>query len=703
MDSSAASEILSDIIIYTKYARFLENEKRRESWDELCNRNRDMHIKKFPQLKDEITDVYDKFVRTKKLLPSMRTMQFAGKPIEINPTRAYNCSYLSISCPEAFAEVMFLLLGGTGVGYSVQKHHVRMLPRILGQIKHKNRKMRRYLIGDSLEGWSDAIKVLVDSFFSGKTEVYFDFSDIRPKGTRLVTAGGKAPGPAPLRKCLAQIQSVFENALQERGMGTQLLPIECHDICCFIADAVLSGGIRRSAMISLFSKDDEEMLYCKSGAWWDLNPQRARANNSAVFLRGITKKKDFRDFWEIVKNSGSGEPGIFFTKDVNIGVNPCVSGDTHVITKIGSFPISVLVDKTIEIWNGYEWSTVTPKITGYNQPMLEISLIGDHDFRASIKCTYYHKFYLNNGTQVEAKDLKIDDEIPAYDVVINSDHKLTITGAKIASIQKTKTESVVYCVNEPKRNMVVFNGILTGNCAEISLRDCQFCVAGDTKIITRDGIGNIRDLVGKDVEIWNGSEWSRVKPFATGMNELYRVYFSDGSHLDATAYHRFLVKDRFEKEYRIATTKEILDSLSTLKYKISVPRSNFSDFNFGSNNEHSYAYGVILGDGSIKGTVATAPFFFNSGKMCVYEHLKKYFRHEYKTSEKIVCSFQGLDLSLMKKLKNQNDGLPSEVFSWNKESILNFIAGWADTDGSRASNGIRIYGNEKILEMDNYY
>lgn len=319
-----SQKILSDITVYMKYARYIESKQRRETWTEICERNMEMHIKRFPWLSEEITQIYKDFVFTKKVLPSMRSLQFAGKPIDLNPSRQYNCSALAISCPEAFAEVMFLLLGGTGVGFSVQKNHVKQLPPIRGVIKPTSRqKKQRYLVSDSIEGWADAIKVLVQSYFYGKKELDFDLSDIRPKGSRLVVAGGKAPGSAPLRKCLTEITCVFENALEERGRGTQLKPIECHDICCYIADAVLAGGIRRSATISLFSKDDLEMLFAKSGAWWDSNPQRARANNSAVFIRAATKKKDFMEFWEIVKRSGSGEPGIFFTNDPNTLTNPC--------------------------------------------------------------------------------------------------------------------------------------------------------------------------------------------------------------------------------------------------------------------------------------------------------------------------------------------------------------------------------------------
>lgn len=642
-------KILSDITVYSKYARYLPEQKRRETWEEIVLRNATMHCKKFPKLEDEIMSTYGQ-VLDKKVLPSMRSLQFGGKPIEISPNRLFNCAYMPIDDVAAFSETMFLLLGGTGVGYalsldtpimttkgwklmrdislwdqvfgpdgkptnvcdvspiykdhevyeiefsngqilkadaghlwtiqsrgqrnttgyhsgnntktvktedlnigdsiwvtkpldlqnkdlvldpyvlgywlgdgtttnssistsdifiieefnrlgyptthirrydyvvkgglgkglkqlglqrrwtdavskkrrswgqkripeeymyssieqrlsllqglmdsdgtctkkgqcvfsvksevlardvlelccslglnptlntricgtinmwavsfttnqpvfrlprklerlcahtlqsdrifirniqkilsepvrcitvdnashlylagqmmipthnSVQKHHVEKLPEVIGP----KRRRRRYLIGDSIEGWADAIKVLVESYFYNKSIPDFDYRDIRPKGANLITSGGKAPGPQPLKDCVHNVRKVFDGALESRGTGTQLKTLEVHDIICYIADAVLAGGIRRAALISLFSFDDQEMLTSKFGNWWELYPQRARANNSAVALRHRIKEKDFFEFWSKVKASGSGEPGIYFTNDKEWGANPCV-------------------------------------------------------------------------------------------------------------------------------------------------------------------------------------------------------------------------------------------------------------------------------------------------------------------------------------------------------------------------------------------
>lgn len=310
-----SKKILSDVTVFMKYAKYQPSLNRRETWEELVTRNKEMHQKKYPKLHDEIEQAY-KLVYDKKVLPSMRSMQFAGKPIEISPNRIYNCAYAPIDDWRVFGEVMFLLLGGTGVGYSVQKHHVEKLPEIR---KPNPNRFKRFLISDSIEGWADAVKMLMKSYFKGGSTIQFDFSDIRPKGARLVTSGGKAPGPQPLKECLVKMQGILET----KEDGDKLTAIEVHDLVCHIADAVLAGGIRRAALISLFSADDDEMIACKSGAWWELNPQRGRANNSAVLLRRKVTKEFFMDLWKRIEASGAGEPGIYLSNEKDWGTNPC--------------------------------------------------------------------------------------------------------------------------------------------------------------------------------------------------------------------------------------------------------------------------------------------------------------------------------------------------------------------------------------------
>ena len=305
--------ILSDITTYLKYAKYNPEKQRREVWSELVDRNKSMHLKKFPQLSEEIEWAY-KFVYDKKVLPSMRSMQFAGKPIEINNTRVFNCSYLPIDDLASFSEIMFLLLSGCGVGYSVQQHHIEKLPEVRKPLKSK-----RYLVGDSIEGWADAVKVLMKAYLRGGPAPLFDFRDIRPKGASLITVGGKAPGPEPLKIALIHVQSI----LDRKTDGEKLTSVECHDIICHLADAVLSGGIRRAALIALFNLDDEDMLTCKFGNWWEENPQRGRANNTAVLINSKIEKDIFLGLWKKIELSNSGEPGFIFSNDKDAGTNPC--------------------------------------------------------------------------------------------------------------------------------------------------------------------------------------------------------------------------------------------------------------------------------------------------------------------------------------------------------------------------------------------
>ena len=310
-----SNQILSEITVHMKYARYLPEQKRRETWEELVTRNMNMHLKKFPQLELQIRKAY-KMVYDKKVLPSMRSMQFGGKPIEVAPNRIFNCAFMPADDWRCFGESMFLLLGGTGVGYSVQKHHVEKLPEIT---RPNTNRTRRFLVNDSIEGWADAVKALVRSYFNGGSRLRFDYSDIRPKGAALITSGGKAPGPQPLRECLVKL----EGMLSQKENGDKLAPIEVHDMICHIADAVLAGGIRRAALISLFSADDEDMIAAKTGNWWETNPQRGRANNSVVLLRHKINEEYFMNLWDRVRASGAGEPGFYFSNDKDWGTNPC--------------------------------------------------------------------------------------------------------------------------------------------------------------------------------------------------------------------------------------------------------------------------------------------------------------------------------------------------------------------------------------------
>jgi len=308
-------EILSDITVYNKYSKHLPGESRRENWFELVSRNENMHLRKYPEHAQEIQEVFGD-VYLKKVLPSMRSLQFGGRPIEVANNRIFNCAFMPIDDTDAFSEMMFLLLGGTGMGYSVQTHHVARLPKVVGP----DSESRRFLVGDSIEGWADAVKVVVESYFLGKHKVKLDFSDIREKGAALITTGGKAPGPAPLKRCIKALSKLLDKVAKDKR---KLKTIEAHDMCCIIADAVLAGGIRRAALISLFSYGDMDMMLAKSGTWWVDTPYRARSNNSVILDRQLITRDMFDDLMQIVRDSGAGEPGVYWSSDLEMGTNPC--------------------------------------------------------------------------------------------------------------------------------------------------------------------------------------------------------------------------------------------------------------------------------------------------------------------------------------------------------------------------------------------
>ncbi len=308
-------QALAEITVFNKYARFNNDLGRRENWEEIVTRNKDMHITKYPHMREEIEEVYRDYVYTKRVLPSMRSLQFGGRPILMTESRIFNCAYAPAESVKFFSELMFLLLGGTGMGYSVQSMHINKLPKVKSPESDSEYKFQ---VQDSIVGWSDAIKVVCKAFFSAGTLPIFDYRDIREKGAELITTGGLAPGSDPLKKCVEELVKRFRQAI-----GRKLRPIEVHDMACIIADAVLAGGIRRAAMISLFDREDEEMLNCKAGEWYIDHPYRARSNNSAVLLRGEVTEQEFKSLMKRIEASGCGEPGVYWTNNKNHGTNPC--------------------------------------------------------------------------------------------------------------------------------------------------------------------------------------------------------------------------------------------------------------------------------------------------------------------------------------------------------------------------------------------
>ncbi len=331
--------MMSEANFFKGYSRWDDDKAGYENWDESVARVMNMHRSKYadvmtPEL-SEMIDFAETAYRDKLILGAQRALQFGGDQIMKHNARLYNCSFSYANRPVFFQHAMYLLLAGCGVGFSVQKHHVAQLP----SIKRPAPQMKVFMIPDSIEGWADAFGVLLSSYFISdspfpgykNSTVQFDYSKIRAEGA-FISGGFKAPGPKGLEKALELCRQLLDLALTDK-LTTSLSPIEVYDFVMHMADAVISGGVRRAATLCLFSKDDEAMMTAKTGNWFETNPQRARSNNSALLIRDHTSKAEFDRLIERAKQFG--EPGFVFADDTEFGFNPCVEIGMRALTALG--------------------------------------------------------------------------------------------------------------------------------------------------------------------------------------------------------------------------------------------------------------------------------------------------------------------------------------------------------------------------------
>ena len=350
----SALQELQNYTFVSKYARWLENKNRRETWKEAVERVKDMMHTMYADknITQDIDWAYEVMYK-KKVLGSQRGLQFGGEPILKRHAKIYNCTSSYCDRLRFFQECFWLLLCGSGTGFSVQKHHVAKLPNLSNKPKSKDQGIK-YVIEDSIEGWADALGVLLSSYFVKPAEdkfsqykdeyVIFDYSEIRPQGSTLSSGVGKAPGFEPLQKGLEKIRVLLDRCLSNGKK--KLRPIDAYDIVMHSSDAVLSGGVRRSASLALFSADDEEMAKAKTGNWFIDNPQRARSNNSALLLKDGTSFEQFASLMESVKEFG--EPGFIWSDSTEMTFNPCV--------EVGMWPVDETTGESG--WQGCNLSTI---------------------------------------------------------------------------------------------------------------------------------------------------------------------------------------------------------------------------------------------------------------------------------------------------------------------------------------------------------
>jgi len=432
--------------------------------------------------------------------------------------------YWDLSIPKTHNYVLAngCVVHNTGIGFSVQRHHVDALPEIR---KPNPKRTRRFLIGDSIEGWSDAIKILMKSYFGISTSTpIFDYSDIRQKGALLVTSGGKAACPKPLKDCIHKIQGILDSKVD----GTKLTTLEVHDIVCHIADAVLAGGIRRAALISLFSFDDQNMLTCKFGNWWETNPQRGRANNSVVLLRHKIHKEDFMSLWEKIEASNSGEPGIFFSNDKDWGVNPC--------GEIGLRPNQFCNLVEVNVSDVETQEELNLRVKG-------ASFIG------TLQASYTEFHYLRDVWQKNTEK----------EALIG----VGMTGIASGRVLKLDLKEASRIVKE--ENVRVADMIGINHAARTTTLKPSGCMVPETKIITNKGVltldeifklngYDLNELKDKEKLFLEVTEDLKVKDkddkfqqveklYVNGVEEIYDIEFEDGLIVSVTGNHKFLTKN----------------------------------------------------------------------------------------------------------------------------------------------------------------
>lgn len=484
---------LSKFVYYRTYSRWLSEENRRETWKETCARAVEYNTSLATTSKEEAEELFDNMYNLKQFI-SGRSLWIGGSEASKKvPLAGFNCSFVVIDNLVSFDELFYLLMVGTGVGFRILPSDVAKLPTFrqnveLTTTKHKGMpwgdpvteyieasKDHAYIIvGDSKEGWKEALATYLRFMTNPKktqTKLIIDFTKIRPKGTPLMTFGGTASGSESIKDMFNKIHKVItEGEYSSKPVDGKLRPIHCLDICNLIGQNVVVGGVRRTAEIALIDPKDTECTEAKS----NLTPEKYHRfmSNNSLYIEETPTKEYLQKIFDSIR--GTGEPGFINVAESKrrrgdyAGTNPCVTGDTEILTgEHGYVPIKDVVDTDVTVWNGYEWSQVRPRVTGYNQPILEIKFSNG----TSLKCTDYHKFVLAGGERVMATELSIGDKLEKWTLPDGKASELVY----VTEIVRRDNEPTVYCFTEPKNHTGIFNGVMTAQCGEILLPANAVC------------------------------------------------------------------------------------------------------------------------------------------------------------------------------------------------------------------------------------
>lgn len=337
--------MVREFILRTGYARWNHHTRSSETFLECLSRVIEMHVRRFPQLESEIRWAAER-VQEGLVLPAMRSLQYGGAAIEHEPIRIYNTWGAHADRPEVFGEALLLLLSGGGIGFSVQRQHVGALPEVAPV-----QSELVFRVADSIRGWGDALTQLIVGRYQG-VRVQLDLSGLRPSGSQDPISGDYVAGPESLRRLELRVHHLFDQA-----EGRKLFPIECYDLFCYAADAAVAEHNGRSAMLALFSPDDEDMLLAKTGNWYESHPWRARSNNSAVLIRGQANRSDFDRLFEFCHEWG--EPGIYWTDNPDTCSNSCVESGFYPVLTLNREQAEILGRQEGERVSGWQGCTLS--------------------------------------------------------------------------------------------------------------------------------------------------------------------------------------------------------------------------------------------------------------------------------------------------------------------------------------------------------
>lgn len=521
---NSGKEMLSQSKFYMGYSRWLDAEERYETWDESVSRVMNMHREKYKEKMttelSELLNFAEQAYKDKSVLGAQRALQFGGEQLFKHEARMYNCSVSHIDRPAFFNEAMYLLLCGCGVGFSVQKKHISKLPSIA---RRSTKKAKIYTVPDSIEGWADSFGVLLSSYLTKDAvfpeykgcQVHFDFTKIRPKGA-MISGGFKAPGPDGLRNALVKCEDLLEKLL-ENNHEVSISPITAYDFVMHMSDAVLSGGVRRSATICLFDKDDEEMLNAKTGNWFIDNPQRGRSNNSAMLERSKLTRTEWSNIMKSVKDYG--EPGFIFTDNLDFAYNPCV--------EIGMLPIAEDGE------SGFQFCNLT-EING-GQCSSKESLLKACKAAAilgTLQAGYTNFNYLSDATKrITSREALIGVSITGWmnnpDILFNEQNMKD--GAEIVK-QVNKQVAALIGINQaarttcakPSGNASVLLGTASGIHGEHSSRYFRNVQMNDQDEVTKLLMEINPKMVEKSVWSSNGTDMVVSFPVVTKEGSIYK-------------------------------------------------------------------------------------------------------------------------------------------------------------------------------------